>query len=208
MIFKAAMSGGFFVQSGIDASAFLCYGSLIMSDFILSISVPIIVFLAGLFVLIIGCFKKTTKSHAAKKIDYNYEIYQPKVKNVGNNYSETYLAKEYQIYTYNGIDFDQYVLLRNEIINLPEYYAWRESVLARSSFRCQSCGIKRIYNLEVHHRRSLYNIIISNRIASLAEAKNCAELWDIANGEALCSSCHRFTDSYKQFNGQHNNQYA
>jgi len=70
-----------------------------------------------------------------------------------------------------------------------EYRQWRSDVFKRDGFRCQRCGING--KIEAHHIKPFVQILIENRIMSIAQAIDCAELWDINNGVTVCSPCHK-----------------
>ena len=76
-----------------------------------------------------------------------------------------------------------------------EYKQWRLAVLRRDWFTCQSCG-KRGGKLHTHHRRSMSLLLREHGIKTMEGALKQAELWDVANGEALCEKCHKATDTY------------
>ena len=50
--------------------------------------------------------------------------------------------------------------------------------------------------LNVHHIKPFALILKENQIDSVEKAKNCAELWNINNGQTLCEKCHKLTDNY------------
>ncbi|MFA5062206.1 MAG: hypothetical protein WC526_03600 [Patescibacteria group bacterium] len=110
-------------------------------------------------------------------------------------------CKVYNIFSYTGFDFGQYKLFRSELQRSFEYYRWRVQVLFRAGYRCQRCGCK--YALEVHHKKTLCQIVRSNRITSVPEAINCFELWDVENGEVLCKYCHEKEGSSVYFLEKH-----
>jgi len=73
------------------------------------------------------------------------------------------------------------------------YYRWKNSVLERDNYKCQSCGLDN--DLQVHHKDPLIKIINDNGILDMDEAKNCPELWNIDNGITLCVDCHKLEHS-------------
>ena len=70
-----------------------------------------------------------------------------------------------------------------------EYRQWRSDVFTRDDFNCQKCGIKG-ERLNAHHIVSFTDIVERYEILTLEEAINCAELWNINNGQTLCQDCH------------------
>lgn len=79
-----------------------------------------------------------------------------------------------------------------------KYRDWRAAVFVCDNFTCQLCG-SRGHNLQAdHYPRSFAEIFYANRLASIEQALNCAELWDVANGRTLCRPCHKATDTYLQ----------
>ncbi len=85
--------------------------------------------------------------------------------------------------------------LRIAIMSLNKYKIWRTTVFKRDNWICQKCG-KRNCRLEAHHKKAIRKILKENNIRTTKQAKKCKELWDILNGQTLCISCHRQTDSY------------
>jgi len=80
-----------------------------------------------------------------------------------------------------------------------EYRQWRSDVFTRDDFTCQSCGIKG-EKLEAHHIVAFADIIERYEILTLEDAINCAELWNINNGQTLCQECHKLTKNYRNKN--------
>jgi hypothetical protein len=82
-----------------------------------------------------------------------------------------------------------------------KYLQWREEVLKRDNWTCQLCGInqekhneKYLCDLNVHHKKTLYQIVNNNNISSLNESLFCVELWDISNGITVCNRCHKIIE--------------
>lgn len=75
------------------------------------------------------------------------------------------------------------------------YFEWRESIFERDNYTCQICH-KRGGGLNADHVKPLSHIVKENRIASLEDATNCVELWDMNNGRTLCVSCHKKTPTF------------
>lgn len=60
----------------------------------------------------------------------------------------------------------------------------------------QECGINGGY-LEAHHMISFSNILSTNSIRSISEAKNCVPLFDVHNGITYCRECHIKNDTFR-----------
>jgi len=90
--------------------------------------------------------------------------------------------------------------LRISIMSLNKYKKWRTAVFQRDRHTCQKCGARRKKGdrvvIQAHHLKSFYKILAENKIRTTQDALKCNELWDISNGQTLCISCHRQTDSY------------
>jgi hypothetical protein len=84
--------------------------------------------------------------------------------------------------------------LYESIRHLPEYYKWRLDVMLRDKLVCQVC-CKQGY-VEAHHLYPFALIIHNEAIKTTMEAVSSKNLWDIDNGQSLCESCHRKTNSY------------
>ena len=71
-----------------------------------------------------------------------------------------------------------------------QYRQWRCDVFERDNYTCQKCGTKGCY-LEAHHKKSFIKILRENNVKTVNDAMECAELWNINNGQTLCKKCHR-----------------
>lgn len=80
--------------------------------------------------------------------------------------------------------------LNGRIRTCSTYYLWREKVFARDNYRCMRCGDDRGGNLEAHHIKPFYKIMIENCISDYEAAMACNELWDTDNGITICEKCH------------------
>ena len=80
---------------------------------------------------------------------------------------------------------------------LAVYRNWRTGVLERDQRKCIKCGRTGIL-LEVDHIIPLIKILYQNDIKTLAQAKNCKELWDVDNGQTLCRKCHHQKSSLQR----------
>ena len=67
---------------------------------------------------------------------------------------------------------------------------WVSDIFTRDDFTCQECG-QIGGKLNVHHYKSFSSILKKYKIATLEEALECAELFNINNGITLCKECHR-----------------
>ncbi len=77
-----------------------------------------------------------------------------------------------------------------------EYCVWREKILKRDNYTCQTC-FKRGGQLNVDHFPIDFYILKEiYQIKSLEQALSCRELWDINNGRTLCIPCHKKTDNF------------
>jgi hypothetical protein len=80
--------------------------------------------------------------------------------------------------------------LNHRIRSLEKNSDWIKSVFKRDSYTCQKCGDKTGGNLEVHHIKSVSEIIQEYKIKEIIDAIECEELWDTNNGITLCKKCH------------------
>lgn len=85
--------------------------------------------------------------------------------------------------------------LRRIIRTSFKYRQWLSDVLTKDDFTCQKCN-KRGGKLSAHHIKSFAKIITEYEIKTLEQANDCAELWNINNGQTLCIDCHKKTDNY------------
>lgn len=88
--------------------------------------------------------------------------------------------------------------LHHQIRSSKKNSDWVLSVFKRDKFTCQSCGDATGGNLNAHHKIEFKNIINSYNILSMADALECAMLWDVSNGITLCEICHRDVHRRKQ----------
>ena len=77
--------------------------------------------------------------------------------------------------------------LNMAIRRLTEHRKWMDGVRDRDG-KCRQCG--RADCLESHHIVPLADLIASNGITTREQARECAALWDLSNGIALCVPCH------------------
>lgn len=85
-----------------------------------------------------------------------------------------------------------YKCLATKIRKSFKYRQWRSDIFSRDDYTCQKCN-KRGGSLEAHHLKQFIEIIRENNIISIEEAFICEELWNINNGQTLCSKCHNIT---------------
>ena len=76
-----------------------------------------------------------------------------------------------------------------------EYRQWVSDVFQRDDYTCLMCQ-ERGGKLNAHHIKSFSKILKENHIKSFEQALQCAELWNINNGQTLCIPCHKTTDTY------------
>lgn len=79
--------------------------------------------------------------------------------------------------------------ITNQIRQCFQYRQWRSDVFTRDDFTCQECFI-RGSKLNAHHIKEFSKILEEYNIKTLEEALDCEELWNINNGQTLCSKCH------------------
>lgn len=84
----------------------------------------------------------------------------------------------------NAAPIKQTVIRRSDMMD-----RWKRAVLFRDGYTCQVCG-KRGVPVDAHHIVPFAEIMKKHGITSDAEAVECAELWDVANGRTLCKKCH------------------
>jgi len=94
--------------------------------------------------------------------------------------------------------------LRGMIRNSGLYREWRERVYSRDNYRCTICGDDKGGNLEAHHRRKSFSVLISEFLChynylSPSDDKEALlqlalhewpEFWDVSNGLTVCNICH------------------
>lgn len=85
--------------------------------------------------------------------------------------------------------------LSQQVRNSKKYAAWRWEVFERDHFQCIHCQTNR-GPFNANHIRPFSVLLHENNISSLEDALQCADLWNITNGETLCEPCHKETDSY------------
>ncbi len=124
--------------------------------------------------------KKIFQSNKAKEIDAIMERIDARMKSTYDN------RRKNNHWNWKG----GITPLRDEIRNLKEYKDWRSEVLKMCEYACQLCGVGG--NLEVDHFPVPFaNMIQVHRIDSVEKAVKTTEFWDIKNGRALCTTCHK-----------------
>lgn len=86
--------------------------------------------------------------------------------------------------------------INKAVRNMFEYRQWVCDVFKRDDYTCIVCG-RRGIELNAHHIKAFSVILKENNIRTTDDARACAELWDINNGESLCLECHEKTNNYK-----------
>lgn len=107
--------------------------------------------------------------------------------------------KHFQMNIYKGIENKS--ALNNSIRGLSFYSRWRQECYLRDNFTCQVCGLSSKHvKLELHHKKTLSQLIFDNKITSIEMALKEPLMWDKNNVVTLCTSCHKNTDSYLKKN--------
>ena len=87
-----------------------------------------------------------------------------------------------------------YKMDRNELSKKlrcrKKYRDWVKAVMEKDNNVCNICGMFGEC-LQVHHKISLKKILDKNDFKNIEEALNSKELFELNNGETLCSSCHQ-----------------
>lgn len=79
--------------------------------------------------------------------------------------------------------------LNKSIRQMTENRRWMDAVKERDGFRCVRCNSADL--VESHHIKGLSELIGDLGITSRDDARKHADtLWNLANGETLCRSCH------------------
>lgn len=76
-----------------------------------------------------------------------------------------------------------------------EYKTWRNQVFKRDNFTCQICNT-RGGELEADHLIPFSELLVSENIKTVEQAKKSITLWDLLNGRTLCIPCHINTSTY------------
>lgn len=85
--------------------------------------------------------------------------------------------------------------LHQAIRQMSKYKTWRFNVFERDKFTCTWCKDSSS-DINADHIKAFSLILKENKISSIEEADNCAQLWDINNGRTLCVECHKTTNTY------------
>jgi len=85
--------------------------------------------------------------------------------------------------------------LYHQITTHKKYKKWRRAIMIRDGFTCRECNQKG-GRLEVHHIKSLAEIVRGYKIKTIEQAIGCRFLWYKKNGITLCKLCHTKTDNY------------
>ena len=88
------------------------------------------------------------------------------------------------------------MLINKRIRHLKKYKKWQKEVLKRDYWTCQNCKRHGCF-LETHHIKSLAVIVKENNIKTIYQAINNSKLWNIDNGQSLCTNCHALTNNYR-----------
>jgi 5-methylcytosine-specific restriction endonuclease McrA len=80
-------------------------------------------------------------------------------------------------------------VLKERVRELLESRQWRSDVFTRDKFTCQDCGCIG-GKLQAHHIIPVNFIYQKYEIATVEQAIDCSELWNLNNGVTLCKECH------------------
>ena len=87
--------------------------------------------------------------------------------------------------------------LRKSIREMPEYNKWRLNIFIRDNFICHICGKNARNNCNADHYPIAFSEILqTENIKSLENARNSKLLWILDNGRTLCIPCHQETPNY------------
>ncbi len=92
--------------------------------------------------------------------------------------------------------------LSQAIRQMTEYRKWMDAVKARDGTACVRCGCTT--NLESHNKRLFADILQDHNVTSTSDARACAALWDISNGETLCQE-HHYQEHGRNYENRRNN---
>ena len=85
--------------------------------------------------------------------------------------------------------------LTNRLRSCCEYREWRTSVYERDRYICQVCGVKG-GKLVVDHIIPFCVLLHESKMKDFATARFYKPFWDLDNGQTLCRSCHRKTETF------------
>lgn len=77
--------------------------------------------------------------------------------------------------------------LNKSIRQMHEHRKWMDAIKARDG-QCTQCGS--LTQLESHHIVELAVLIARHGVKNRVDARQCAALWDLDNGQTLCEQCH------------------
>lgn len=87
--------------------------------------------------------------------------------------------------------------MREKLHKMPEHKEWHAAILRRDGYQCVQCGVKSNgKNLQVDHIKTVASLIKKYRLRTTEQARECAELWDLSNGQTLCTDCHKKTPTF------------
>ena len=144
-----------------------------------------------------GNFIEITKYHVSKGIPRFIHGHHSATLNTGRKHSIKTRIKFSLGHTKEKKFTGFKSLLASRIRNSSNYKNWRMMVFDRDDFTCQDCDKKSCY-LEAHHIIPFSEILVDKKITTLSKAINCEQLWNIDNGIAYCSNCHRKNDKSRR----------
>ena len=85
--------------------------------------------------------------------------------------------------------------VQDAVRKLPEYKAWRITILIRDNYTCQLCG-QRGGDKHVDHYPVQFALLLEqNSITTIQQAIDSVQLWT-TQGRTLCVPCHKKTETY------------
>lgn len=90
--------------------------------------------------------------------------------------------------------------LTKRLRTFSKYRLWRESIFRKDNWTCVWCGARHgngkaiVFNAD--HIKPFYLLIKENNVATVEQALDCKELWEVENGRTLCVSCHQNTETW------------
>jgi hypothetical protein len=80
--------------------------------------------------------------------------------------------------------------ISRRVRGMAEYSEWRLKIFERDNYTCLFCNKHGVYLNADHYPILFSEIMKSDKISTLEEARMNERLWDINNGRTLCKECH------------------